>query len=577
MSDWSAGPDMAYERALAAFQEHSYDVSRQWALETLAQDPSHARARELLARLDAVRRPPQSAPSAPSPRPGSTPRAGASEVVSIDPTVLINRASHGPITEAIDPTIMVRRDDSARRRPDDDPFAALPSRSAAVSDPTVVIDRSQLPLPPPRAPAPPPRRTVAAVGWRERWFGGRGRGRGAAPARARTAGAGSLRGVGVAVGAVAAAALLLFGGIALVHWLWPSGQVLTLTPPTGGTIIGPGLKCGTRGTDCTTTRPAGDSVELTPEPDDGYVYSGFTGDCAPMGRISMTAARTCGATFNRIADAAAPVTFPLTIMKPIGGTIIGAGGGGILCGTNGNTCSANLPSGAPVTLHPDADNGYTFLSFTGDCSPQGDTTMTAGRSCGASFAPTSTPVANVIPRERPMPRPRPAKPADSAPPAAAVVLPPHPVTPPVPPAPSPAPDASVATSTDKAAAPITAEDHAKIEINQLVTNYCLAYQTRDPKQVRTLFPLAPMADLRQQFGEYKYLRCTITSPLKYDRLDASAAGGAQVEFGMKVEHQAQTGGSTDVYEMIVTMVVSRPDFQHKWLIDRIQAVPKPKN
>jgi hypothetical protein len=564
---------MAYERALAAFKQGSYDVSRQWALEVLAQDASHERARELLARLDAVRRPPPPSPSTPTPRPGSFPRAAGPEVVSIDPTVLINRASHGPITEAIDPTIMVRRDDGARRKPDDDPFAALPSRPAAVSDPTVIIDRSQLPLPPPRTPAPPPRRAAAAVGWRERWFGGRPRG--AAPAR--TPGGGSLRGVGVAVGAVAVAALLLFGGIAVVHWLWPSGQALTLTPPTGGTIIGPGLKCGTRGTDCTTTRPTGDSVELTPEPDEGYVYSGFTGDCAPTGRLSMTAARTCGAIFNRVAAAAAPVTFPLTIMKPTGGTIIGAGG--ILCGSikNATMCSADVPSGAPVSLHFEADDGYTFVSFTGDCSPQGDTTMTAGRSCGASFAPTSTPVANVVPRERPAPRPRPAKPADSNPPAATVVLPPPPVTAPVPPAPSPAPDASVATSTDKAAAPISAEDHAKNEIQQLVTNYCLAYQTLDPKQVRKLFPLAPMADLHQQFGEYKYLRCTITSPPKYDRLDASAAGGAQVEFGMKVEHQARSGGSPEVYETIVTMVVSRPDFQHKWLIDRTQAVPKPKN
>ena len=60
---------------------------------------------------------------------------------------------------------------------------------------------------------------------------------------------------------------------------------------------------------------------------------------------------------------------------------------------------------------------------------------------------------------------------------------------------------------------------------------------------RRLWPLAPTATLRDQFRQYKTLRCTITEPPKFERLDASTAGGAQVKFGMKQEIQMRSGGA----------------------------------
>ena len=68
--------------------------------------------------------------------------------------------------------------------------------------------------------------------------------------------------------------------------------------------------------------------------------------------------------------------------------------------------------------------------------------------------------------------------------------------------------------------PITAEEHAKKEIEQLVKNYCSAYETLKPEIIQTLFPLINATVLRDRFKEYKSLKCTVTFPLEYDRLDA---------------------------------------------------------
>ena len=568
------GADGAYDRAIAAYQQGSYDVARQWTLEALAQDAEHPRARALLARLDAVRRPP--APPAGAARPASPyapqGQGGGPEVVSTDPTVLITRASRSSNPEPIEPTVLIRREDRPRRRVDTEPLPPppIPARAPApapFSEPTVIAQRPSRST---QAPPPPPPPA--------------GGGRSAPRTPAARGGTSGTRGVIIAVAAVAAAALLVVAGIAAVRWLWPAGQTLTLTKPTGGTIVGPGLECGTRGTNCATTRPTGDPVELVAQPDDHFVFSGFTGDCAPMGRVAMSQARKCGATFDPITAAPTAVTFPLTITKPSGGTIVGAGG--ILCGTLGSNCSADVPNGAPVALHFEADSGYTFLAFTGECSASGEMTMTSAKTCSATFAPTSTPVANVVPSGPVGPaRPRRAR-EEATTPSPKVVAPPTvPVAPPVaPPAPAPAPPSNSAptseapTSPDKPAAPpISAEDHAKNEIQQLVTNYCASLETLKPDRVKKLWPLAPVASLRDQFKDYKSLRCTITSPPKFDRLDASAAGGAQLKFGMKQEIEMRSGGAPKVYETIATMVVSRMNFQTQWLIDRVRHDPKPKN
>lgn len=106
--------------------------------------------------------------------------------------------------------------------------------------------------------------------------------------------------------------------------------------------------------------------------------------------------------------------------------------------------------------------------------------------------------------------------------------------------------------------------------------YCAALDSLNPATVRKLFHLDNERQLRDQYREYKSLKCTVTSPAEYDRLDASEAGGAQLRFGMKQVLEMKSGGAPGPTEYIVTMVVSRKGFQTEWLIDRVNYEVRPK-
>ncbi len=72
----------------------------------------------------------------------------------------------------------------------------------------------------------------------------------------------------------------------------------------------------------------------------------------------------------------------LTVAK----TVSGSGrvtGEGIDCGSD---CAQSYPEGTAVTLTASADSGSVFVSWGGDCAPDGSVTMTADRNCSAEFA-----------------------------------------------------------------------------------------------------------------------------------------------------------------------------------------------
>jgi hypothetical protein len=122
---------------------------------------------------------------------------------------------------------------------------------------------------------------------------------------------------------------------------------------------------------------------------------------------------------------------------------------------------------------------------------------------------------------------------------------------------------------------VTPEQHAKKEIEALVETYCAAFDTLDPKRIQAVFPLANVEVLNNQFKNYKSLRCSITSPLEYERFDVNRASGAQLRFGMKQTIVMKAGGAPSTSELNVTMRVARADAQKPWLIDRVDFEVKP--
>jgi hypothetical protein len=607
---------------MAAFQEGSFDVARRLVGEILIDDPGHPGARALRTRLESRMS------SAAAGRPGHTPtptirsapgaRPNLPEATSIDPTILIDRAAgSGRPPEYIEPTVVIQREDLERLReappqPPPAPHYSRHSPSAAAPEPTIMV---------------PPKKRAASAASDARPSGGLmdrvkdlagGSPRAPRPHSGKSPGSGrqpggfwtpTTRGAAMAVGGVVVAAVLIVGVVALVRWLWPGGYVLTIARPVGGTIVGSGFQCGTRGSDCALTKAADDTVELKPVPDSGYVFSGFTEDCAPSGRVLMTKDKSCGATFGSVASAGGPGegpggprTWPLTIEKPTGGTIVGDGG--ISCGTLGSTCSAPIQDGAQVVLNFQSDKDYQFSQFTGDCGPEGKFTMTGARTCGASFVPTPTPIA--VGRPRPPATPPSgggSKPGSGGTPVAGggQPAPPPPVqnppVPPPPPASQPTPGAPPSGSGTPPAAsgptgtvspgtgpgekpPVvtySAEAHAKKEIDLLPKRYCAALETMQPDRLKELFPQVNVASHKELFRQYRSLKCTVTAPPEYERLEAeNPAGFGQIKVGIKQELQMKTGGAPTVQELVYTMVVSRLNLSSPWVIDRLLVAQKPK-
>jgi serine/threonine protein kinase len=121
------------------------------------------------------------------------------------------------------------------------------------------------------------------------------------------------------VAKAAAAVAVLAMGVAIWAWIASIGVRLTVARPTGGTVIGDGLVCGTHGTICSIKRPAGETVELYILTDPGYGFGGFVGDCTAArpssngpegaaGQILLRRAATCAAKFTQTGPTPARLT-----------------------------------------------------------------------------------------------------------------------------------------------------------------------------------------------------------------------------------------------------------------------------
>jgi serine/threonine protein kinase len=534
----SSRADAAYQRALAALEEGAPETARRYAMEALAEDSKHEGARRFLARHDPnFKLPPPSPPPLPQ-----------------------------PVEDELEPTI--------------------------------VSSRSELNL-----PVVSQEQTIVSVPGRRRTSSGRRSGPTPGGSRKRTGGPARTpwwKTYGLAITAVAAIAVV--GGAVLVALLWNSGtsdadsaELLTITRPANGTIVGDGINCGTRGSDCSEQVDADESVSLQLVPDAGYAASGYTDDCAPIGRVRMSGPRSCGATFVRVPEAttaAAPgAKHTLTIFATGGGVVRVADSD---CRETPRGCSHPFAAGQVVDLEAQADRGYTFERFTGACDADGRVTMNAPQTCGASFVPNAGTRAagqkppsgpGVVPSTAKPPQVATGKPANNPGPSAGT-----PGTSPASAAPSgAAPGASPAASggqqaqnagvpppppgTDNPGGGLTpppppeppAPDVlAKKEIAALLERYRVANEARDFSAIQQVHPTVHPR-VGDMFRDITSLRYQYMGEPKFVALELGK-GRAVIEVPTKQTTEQRGGIKRPPSETIATITLSKVNAQNRWVI-----------
>ncbi len=141
------------------------------------------------------------------------------------------------------------------------------------------------------------------------------------------------------------------------------------TPTSGGGII-------LRNPDQTVYQ-SGQVVTLTADPDDGYVFTGWSGDASGTAnpiQITMNGNKSVTASFTPVA----PNTYTLNTPSSAGGSI------------DRNPDKQTYQSGEVVTLTAVPANGYQFGGWNGDASGLEtpiQITMDSNKSVGATFTP----------------------------------------------------------------------------------------------------------------------------------------------------------------------------------------------
>ena len=375
-----------------------------------------------------------------------------------------------------------------------------------------------------------------------------------------------------------AAVLLLVLVLAALAAAWltdPGGFLLTVERPTGGSLVGEGVECGSGGSDCTTSGTDGQVIEVRAVADEGYQFAGYTGDCAPIGRFLMDGPRTCGARFDRVSGlststgsaAATGRRWPLILTPPANGTIVTLEGH--QCGTAGQVCSVDVPEGHVVSLDVQADEGYRVQAYTGDCALDGTANMTQARTCGVVLVrgqgPANVPAgAASRPKAEPAPggiartgSPSPASGGPTGgtatapgggtgPSPGAVGLPPSAEsTGPRPPGsgaviPSSPPTSPPTGPTAQGGDPEEAQKIARADIAAVLEAYRAAYQRMDIPAMQRIQPELNVRLHKLQFGDTKSVKYTFGGEPKVERLDVER-GEARAVVDLKTENDLKAG------------------------------------
>ena len=166
---------------------------------------------------------------------------------------------------------------------------------------------------------------------------------------------------------------------------------LAVARPSGGSVIGSGVACGSAGSACSVTAPAATAFALQATADNGYQFRSWTGDCVgtlATHTVQLDRSKSCGATFMPVSALPLGPPYTLTIVRPSGGVV--KAGIGINCGTKPKSCSATAPAAMTVILQATPDKGYAFTGWTGHCGGMQASyalALEGARTCGATFAP----------------------------------------------------------------------------------------------------------------------------------------------------------------------------------------------
>jgi hypothetical protein len=123
----------------------------------------------------------------------------------------------------------------------------------------------------------------------------------------------------------------------------------------------------------------------------------------------------------------------------------------------------------------------------------------------------------------------------------------------------------------KAADPTPPDVTAKEQIQDVLTQYCAAYDQLALESLRKIYPKAPNI-LRDQFRQYKTMQCTFTGPPEYKELDA-IHGTARLQVGVKQAYDLRVGGEK-TSDLTAIMILTRPEPRGPWLIEDAQIKAK---
>src|SRR5262249_52495183 len=171
---------------------------------------------------------------------------------------------------------------------------------------------------------------------------------------------------------------------------------LDINPSNHGTVTGGSLNCGSGGSACHSDFSTATTNPLFATPDAGYMFTGWTGDCAGLARIALTVnqPRLCGATFDLVAPAA-PRT--MLLWNSAAGDPLGEGQSDVYNTANSVWTVTRTVAGDKVDLHVFGNSAVFRVDWNLEFAAPAGEQLQAGRQyTGATqFASAGVPGMNI--------------------------------------------------------------------------------------------------------------------------------------------------------------------------------------